>query len=105
MLRLALACLGLCCFLSPAWASREIRTSTKNERLAPLPLEEVQAKQKAKAVASAPQPDFVLTEESEIRLNGEPCRFKDVPTNAEIVYVEVARDRKTILKIHFRTLK
>jgi hypothetical protein len=49
--------------------------------------------------------EFVLTSETEILLNGKPCRYEAVPKNASIVLMEVAEDKRTVLKIHFRTRK
>jgi hypothetical protein len=49
--------------------------------------------------------DFVMTADSEVWLDGRPCEYKKVPATAEIVRVEVAPDRKTILRIEFRSAK
>jgi hypothetical protein len=49
--------------------------------------------------------EFVLTEQTEILLNGKPCKYAEVPAHASIVRMEVAADNKTVLKIHFRTRK
>jgi hypothetical protein len=46
--------------------------------------------------------EFVVTERTEILLNGKPCRYEEIPGHASIVRMEVAADRKTVLKIHFR---
>jgi hypothetical protein len=48
-------------------------------------------------------PEFVLTEETEVLLDGEPCKYAAVPGHARIVHLEIAADRKTVLKIHFQT--
>jgi len=48
---------------------------------------------------------FVLTAQTEILLNGKPCRYEEVPGHATIYKMEVAEDEKTVLKIHFRTQK
>jgi hypothetical protein len=47
--------------------------------------------------------EFRLTEDSEILLDGRPCSYKDVPGNVSITHMELGADKKTILKIHFRT--
>jgi hypothetical protein len=52
-----------------------------------------------------PGSEFVLTNETEILLNGKPCKYEAVPKHASIVRMEVAEDRRTVLKIHFRTRK
>jgi hypothetical protein len=49
--------------------------------------------------------DFAVTHGTELLLNGKPCRYQDVPADARIVHMEVAADRKTVLKIHFRVGK
>jgi hypothetical protein len=47
--------------------------------------------------------EFQLTEDSEILLDGRPCKYKDVPGNVSITHMELGPDNRTILKIHFRT--
>lgn len=49
--------------------------------------------------------EFVLTNETEILLNGKPCKYEAIPRHASIVLMEVAEDQRTVLKIHFRTRK
>jgi hypothetical protein len=49
--------------------------------------------------------EFVLTDRTEILLNGKPCRYEEVPEHASIVKMEVAADKKTVRKIHFRIRK
>ncbi len=53
----------------------------------------------------ATAPEFVVTEQTEVLLDGQPCRYEDVPARARIVRMEVAPDRKTVLRIHFRVGK
>ena len=48
---------------------------------------------------------FVVTEQTEILLNGQPCKYADIPRHATILKMEVAADKKTVLQIHFRTRK
>ncbi len=50
-----------------------------------------------------PQEDFRIDARTEVRLNGRPCQYKDVPGEAVITFLEVAQDNKTILRIHFQT--
>jgi hypothetical protein len=51
-------------------------------------------------------PEFVVTRQTKVFLNGEPCKYEDIPKHASIVQMEVAaEDKKTVLKIHFRTRK
>lgn len=56
----------------------------------------------ALVAARAQASDYVVTEETEVLLNGKPCRYKDVPDNAIIQRLELATDNRTALKIHFR---
>ena len=57
------------------------------------------------ARGETPQAEFVLTSETEILLNGKPCSYEEIPDHASIVRMDVAADKKTVLKIHFRTQK
>jgi hypothetical protein len=50
-------------------------------------------------------PEFVVTDQTEILLDGKLCRYESVPAHAVIVRMEVSEDKKTVLKIHFRTRK
>jgi hypothetical protein len=49
--------------------------------------------------------EFVVTNQTEVLLNGKPCRYEEVPGHASILRMEVAADKKTVLKVHFRTGK
>jgi hypothetical protein len=49
--------------------------------------------------------EFVMTDQTEVLLNGKPCKYAEVPGHASIVRMELAADNKTVLKIHFRTGK
>jgi hypothetical protein len=49
-------------------------------------------------------PNYVVTEETEVLLNGKPCRYKEVPANASILRMELGPDNKTVLKLHFRAV-
>jgi hypothetical protein len=57
----------------------------------------------SQAAAETPRTEYQLTEETEILLNDKPCRYADVPANARTVRMELAADKKTVLKVHFRT--
>jgi hypothetical protein len=59
----------------------------------------------AKQVVPEAEPEFSVTEQTEILLDGRPCAYKDVPADASILKMEVAVDKKTALKIHFRSRK
>jgi len=49
--------------------------------------------------------EFVVTDQTEVLLDGKLCRYEEVPAHATIVRMEVASDKVTVLKIHFRTRK
>ena len=49
--------------------------------------------------------DFVVTERTEVLLNGRPCKYEEVPADATIERMEVEADKQTVLKIHFRVRK
>ena len=55
------------------------------------------------AAAPGTKSEFVLTDQTEILLNGKPCKYEEIPGHARIERMEVAADKKTVLKIHFRT--
>lgn len=62
------------------------------------------------AAVPAPEPkqakqDFVITDETEVKLDGHVCKFQDVPGTATVVSLDVAADKKTILKIQFASKK
>ncbi len=46
--------------------------------------------------------EYVVTEETEVLLNGKPCRYQDVPEHATILRMELGWDNRTVLKVHFR---
>lgn len=48
---------------------------------------------------------FVITEQTEVQVDGKPCRYGEVPAGAAIVLLEVAADGRTVMKVHFRTTK
>jgi hypothetical protein len=49
--------------------------------------------------------EFAVTEQTEVLLDGKPCPYAEVPATAVIIKMEVAEDKITVLKIHFRTRK
>jgi len=49
---------------------------------------------------------LVITEDTDVRLDGRRCKFSDVPTvGVEITDLDVATDRRTVLRIYFRSVK
>jgi hypothetical protein len=45
---------------------------------------------------------FRVTAETEVRLNGRPCKYEEVPADARIRHLEVGPDGQTILRVDFR---
>jgi hypothetical protein len=64
-----------------------------------------QAQAPEQTARPAAKSEYVVTEGTEILLNGRPCKYEDVPARASIVRMELAADNKTVLKVHFRTRK
>jgi hypothetical protein len=61
-----------------------------------------------KAESSAqPEDDgkLVISDKTEVVLDGKVCKMEDVPKNAEVIRLEVGTDKKSVLRIHFRTKK
>jgi hypothetical protein len=69
-----------------------------------LPVKSLLAAQE-QGVARESESEFVVTERTEILLNGKPCKYEEVPRHSSIVKMEVAADKKTVRRIHFRTRK
>jgi hypothetical protein len=92
------------CLLPPASANlaprREPTTFAKDP---PAAHNQQPSRGPVQAAASGRDGEFAITNETEVLLNGRACRYRDVPGNARIVNMEVAPDRKTVLKVHFRT--
>jgi hypothetical protein len=57
------------------------------------------------APAPAANDELVITEQTEVKLDGQTCRYADVPEDAEVVLLELSADKKAVLRIHFRTKK
>jgi hypothetical protein len=55
--------------------------------------------------AAAAKSEFQVTDQTEICLDGKPCKYAQVPCHASIVRMEVAADTKTVLRIEFQTGK
>ena len=57
------------------------------------------------AAATEAKSEFTVTDQTEIFLDGKPCKYTQVPSHANIVRMEVAADRKTVLRIEFQAGK
>src|SRR5690349_2486621 len=102
MFRLTMALVALLCVLAPASA----RLAPSQDRLRSdrsLPPHLVRD-----AGPSADAQDdggLVINDDTEIRLDGQTCKYNDVPRDAEIILLDVSSDMKAVRKIHFRTKK
>jgi hypothetical protein len=50
-----------------------------------------------------PTLQLVYNENTEVLLDRRPCRVEDLPPECEVILLELARDRKTVLKLHLRS--
>jgi hypothetical protein len=57
------------------------------------------------AAEAAQKEQLVITGETQVMLDGQPCKYADIPDNATIMLLEIAADRKTVLKVHFESGK
>jgi hypothetical protein len=55
--------------------------------------------------ARASRAQFQVTDQTEVLLDGKPCRYAEVPATAVIIKMEVAEDKTTVLKVYFRSRK
>ncbi len=100
MTRLTMVLVALLGCLSSAQGSLSPRPEQ------PGPAKDVRSRFLTETAKPQPKDDgLVITDHTEVRLNGKVCNYEDVPGNAEIILLEVGRDKKEILKIHFRTRK
>ena len=107
MTRLILTLAAWMAFVSVAWASL-----TPLKKLPPfgkevpqIPASKLSAQAPEQKAGRGAEPEFVVTHRTEVLLNGKPCKYEEIPSHASIVRMEVAVDKKTVLKIHFRTRK
>jgi hypothetical protein len=70
--------------------------------LAPTPtLPEPPTLPKPPAAEKPADPKYIVTEATEVFLDGVVCLLADIPPEAKIVALDLATDKKTILKIQF----
>ena len=48
---------------------------------------------------------LVISDDTEVKLDGKVCKYEDIPESAEVILLEVGKDKKSVLKLHFRTKK
>ena len=99
MLRLTVALVAVLCLASSTRAG----LVPQKDRLGPKK-DPVRQAVKKEAGARVHLGEFVISEDTEIKLDGRPCKFHDVPGSASIILLEVAaHDRTAVLRVHFRT--
>jgi hypothetical protein len=52
-----------------------------------------------------PSARLLITDETEVLLDGLRCSYEQVPDRAVITFAEVGSDRETVRRIHFRSQK
>jgi hypothetical protein len=107
MARLTLALAVWMCLVPAARATLGARREQPAfEKMAPRGMEAaLPAQIVGRALPLGDRPEFVVTEQTKVLLDGKPCRYESVPAQAIIVGIEVAADKKTAISIRFRTPK
>lgn len=107
MVRLVLAWAAWLSLASAAWASLAPHKEAPLLGKDRLPARALQLGTQAFQLtpAGSTRSEYVLTERTEILLNGQPCKYADVPAHASILRMELAADKKTVIRILFRTAK
>jgi hypothetical protein len=100
MMRWSATCFVSLLFISSVSASLDRRERVAQSGLLPL---------KALLAYSAPadkSDEYRITENTEVLLDGRPCRFEQIPKDATIVLLEtVTNESKEISRIHFRSAR
>jgi hypothetical protein len=99
MLRLTLALIAVLVFLHSASASLAPRQNLLESE------KHIPAKFVKNAKPEEDQPELTITADTEIKLDDRPCKYADVPKDAEIILIDVSADKKVIRKLHFRSKK
>ncbi len=104
MNRLTMTLASFLCCLSVATASTSPRPDPGP------PHKDLISKYDKEVAPDAPEPppkpekqQLVITAQTEILLDGQACKLKEIPGTAEVVTIELAADKKTVLKLHFRS--
>lgn len=110
MTRLTLALAALLASLSPAMAmlSPHNNQPALGKDALPTSAKDAPADAAKPAAAAAPKEEkqqFVITDDTEVQLDGKACKFGDVPETASVSSLDVGPDKKTVLKIHFKSKK
>jgi hypothetical protein len=105
MARATLVLLFALSFLSPVSASLAPRPERPipGRELSALVRKTLLSEITPAASARTRKEEFQVTDETEVTLDGRPCKYRDVPANATIIKLELAADRRTVVKVHFRS--
>jgi hypothetical protein len=60
---------------------------------------------KAEPAAEQEAGGLVISDDTEVKLDGKVCKYEEIPESAEVILLEVGKDKKSVLKLHFRTKK
>jgi hypothetical protein len=91
------------CLLSPRPAMPASGAQPARAERTHVPGSGLTAAQQARPLQA--QAPFVITRETEVRLDGRRCEYEEVPEDAVITAAEVGPDRRTFLRVHFRSAK
>jgi hypothetical protein len=58
----------------------------------------------SRALAAEEKPQYHMTEQTEVKLDGKVCPYEKVPDDASIILLEVGSDQ-AILRLHFQSKK
>lgn len=59
----------------------------------------------AGSIPAAAPGELQVTRATAVLVDGRECAYRNVPPGATVVLIEVAPDRRTVLRIEFRTRK
>ncbi|HVS36611.1 MAG TPA: hypothetical protein VMS17_13700 [Gemmataceae bacterium] len=96
------------CFVPAAMANQTQKNDLPTVAKEPLPKAAKDAPASDKPAAADEKKDdqkLVITDKTEVQLDGRDCKLADIPATASVISLEVAADKKTIVKIHFQSKK
>jgi hypothetical protein len=93
--------LVLCCLLSAGVAASAVRRVSASPGTTPPP-QTAPAGVGQQPREEGPGGTLVVTPQTEVLLDGRPCRYELIPAGAVITFAEVDLDGKTLVRIHFR---
>jgi hypothetical protein len=88
-------------FLSPAGAT----LTPQKDRLISDKARQITPKVESSTPEENDDGKLVISDDTEVQLDGKESKLEDVPKTAEVILMELGKDKKSVLKIHFRTKK